>query len=87
MKTFFAILLTVLLPFPCDAGLLFGPRNQTIVNNYGTAPTVSYVSAPVVTYTVPSAVYSGPVVRSRSHVRTRVRHGRTHVHTHIHEHY
>lgn len=44
MKIFLAaILLTVLLPVPAWAGLLWGPNNRTVVHNYGgAAPAVAY---------------------------------------------
>jgi hypothetical protein len=60
MKTFFAILLTVFLPLPCEAGLFFGPNNRTVVHNYGgAAPAhVNYYGGPAVGYSYPATGYS-----------------------------
>lgn len=85
MKTFLpAILLTVLLPFPADAGWLFGQNNRTVVNYYGDAPPATvYYSDPVMIYEVPATI--GTVVRGRYKTKTHIHHGRTHHRTHTRE--
>lgn len=92
MKTLIAtVLVTMLMPFNCEAGWLFGTNNRTIIHNCGAAPADAYYSAPDAVYSVPVMIYgdpaiSGTAVKGRYKTKTHVhRSGRVRHHTHTKE--
>lgn len=62
MKYFLAVILVaILLPLECGAGLFFGPNSRTVVHNYGPSGAGAYFApAPVYYSPAPAAtvVYS-----------------------------